>query len=414
VYPTVRSLSYITFFLSPLAYSQDGDSLRAYWVVLIALVFTGLFLRPRIRSIEKFEPGVVLIYSFMLIIQQMIIAEGDLIFGLKFFVATVAAFFPFWILRSTHCYVLDVVTLLRRSIDILFFIVVLQIFSSFFFGFGERYVGGVLGFRAFGIFGDSFTPVITFLLLYFWLDRKWIYTTLALACLLMTGGKMGIFMAVAMFAIYFSLFSRSAVKPLFLITGMLALGATLVNPFWVIDIFSGIENFEFALNNRLFSFQVGWTYFQDNPILGIGINEGLNRVREDTDLLADSLRIVNYFSVGQVHNAYLRTLSETGLIGFCLLLMLVFYWVRGAVRALRVSRSLPMCLERTFLIAAGIWVICFVLVYQTTGWFENGHPQLAWLLMLSTFNSIILERTSVKMRSTTSWQANVSGGVSAK
>ena len=410
----MRSLSYIAFFLSPLAYSQDGDSQRAYWVVLIALVFTWLFLRQRIKSIEKFEPYVVLIYSTMLIIQQMIIAKGDIFFGLKFFVATVAAFFPFWVLRSTHWYVLDVVTPLRRSIDILFLIVVLQIFSSFFFGVGERYEGGLVGFRAFGFLGDSFTSVITFLVLYFWLDRKWIYTTLALACLLMTGGKMGILMMAAMFAIHFSLFSRSAVKPLFIIAGMFVLMKTLVNPYWPLDILSNIKNFEFALNNRLFSFQVGWTYFQENPIIGIGINEGLYRVREDTDVLADSLGIDNYFAVGQVHNAYLRTLSETGLIGACLLLMLVFYWVKGAVRALRVSRGLPLCPERAFLAASGIWVICFTLGYQTTGWFENGHPQLAWLLMFSTFNSIILERTSVKMRATTSWQANVSGGAIAK
>lgn len=405
----MRSLSYITFFLSPLVYSQDGDSRRAYSVVLIALVFTCLLLRPRIKYITKFEPSIVLIYSTMLIIQQMIIAEGDIYFGLKFFVATVAAFFPFWVLRSTHWYVFDVVTPLRRSIDILFLIVVLQISSSFFFGVGERYAGGFVGFRAFGFLGDSFTPVITFLAMYFWLDRKWIYTTLALACLLMTGGKMGIFMAAAMFAIYFSLFARSAVKPLFRIVGMFTLVATLVNPYWLLDIFANIKNFEFALNNRLFSLQVGWTYFQENPIIGIGINEGLNRVREDTDVLADSLGIDNYFAVGQVHNAYLRTLSETGLIGACLLLMLVFQWIKGAVRALRVSCGLPRSPERAFLAASGIWVICFTLVYQTTGWFENGHPQLAWLLMFSTFNSIILERTLVKMRATTSWQADVSG-----
>lgn len=394
----MRSLFYMIFFLSPLAYSQDGDSLRAYKVVLVALVFSLVFVRQRIKPIEKLELGVVMIYSVMLIVQQMIMPAGDLFFGFKFFVATVAAFFPFWVLRSTHWSVSDVITLLRRSIDILLLIVVLQIFSCFFFGVGERYEGGLLGFRAFGFLGDSFTPVITFLVLYYWIDRRWSYTTLAFVCLVMTGGKMAIAMLATMVAIHFYLSVRSTIKPILIIAGMLALLVVWVKPYWLLEIFFNIRNFEFTLNNRLFSLQVAWMYFQENPIVGIGINEGLYRVREDTDFLADSLGIDNYFPVYQVHNTYLRVLSETGLVGFCLLLMLVFYWVKGAVLALRVSSSLPRCSERAFLAASGLWVICFVLGYQTTGWFVNGHPQLTWLLMFSTFNAVILERISVKMR----------------
>jgi hypothetical protein len=40
-----------------------------------------------------------------------------------------------------------------------------------------------------------------------------------------------------------------------------------------------------------------------------------------------------------------------------------------------------------------LWVISFLLFYQTTGWFEAGHPQLSWLLLFSTLSRVFSRRS---------------------
>jgi hypothetical protein len=48
--------------------------------------------------------------------------------------------------------------------------------------------------------------------------------------------------------------------------------------------------------------------------------------------------------------------------------------------------------QRAIVQASSLWVIAFVLFYQTTGWFEAGHPQLSWLLLFSTVSSMFSRR----------------------
>lgn len=384
-------MRYLLFFLTPLVYSMDGDPFRAYEVVLIGILFSILFLRARMKKIGLFEIVALSAYSFFLILQQFFIPSGNLFFGIKFMIATIMAFFPFWVLRSSHWHRTDILTPVARAIDVLCIISVLNFFSSFAFGIGERSIGGFLGYRAFGFMGDSFTPVLIFLFLYYFLEKRWVFFTLSLACLLMTGGKTGIIMAGGTVAVYFLFVSNSA------ITRFLFLVATLilfVLPVGIEDSIQNVRNFQFSLNNRLLSFQVGWEYFRENPVFGIGINQGLGSVGNDVQTLARSLGLVEYFPVNQIHNAFLRALAETGVIGFGFLALLAVYWVREGISAVLCARELPQCRERNFLAAAGIWTICFVLGYQTTGWFLHGHPQLAWLLMLSTYASIITKRVA--------------------
>ena len=398
----MRHVSHLFFFLAPLFYSMDNDPYRAYEVVLVAIVFSVLFMRSRMARIDLFEFRVVVTYSLLLVIQQSYIDNGDLNFGFKFMIATLGAFMPFWVLRSSHWNLPDIMTPLSRAINVLFVIVVLSFFSSFFLGIGEHYEGGFLGRRAFGYLGDSFTPVVIFLIVFYSLERRWAFAFLSFVCLLMTGGKAGIVMVTATLTFYYIFISKSVVARLLFISVTILL---FVLPVGIDDATQNIRNFEYSLNNRLLSFQVGWEYFKSNPIVGIGINQALGNVDYDAALLARSMGVNNFFPVHQIHNAYIRSLAETGIIGFGLLLLLVFYWVRVGMRAVLCARSLAPCTERSFLIATGIWVICFVLGYQTTGWFLSGHPQLTWLLVFSTYATILHDRITASRRRETAQRA---------
>ena len=47
------------------------------------------------------------------------------------------------------------------------------------------------------------------------------------------------------------------------------------------------------------------------------------------------------------------------------------------------------------ILAGALWVIGFVSVYQTTGWFVAGHTQLTWLIMFSTLSLVFADRKRV-------------------
>jgi O-antigen ligase len=377
------------FFLSPLIYSVDGDPYRTYEVLLVAVLFPLLFIRGTIHKTYLLDIISVFLFSGFLIIQQFLVSTGDVVFGINFFIIFIAAFTPFWMLRSVHWHYPGLERGLKNGINLLFWIAFLSISLSFFTGMGERYSGGIVGYRAFGFLGDAFSAVMAFLLLFYIINGSRYYAFMSGITILMMGAKTSILMVIFCIALY-SLFIKKSLSHKVL--GLAGVACLVSLPYFLDWLLDNLQNLEFSMMNRLISYQLGIDYFLESPIFGIGINQGLGRAADEAKLIAEALDIVKYFPVFQVQNPYLRVLSETGLIGFSLFLILVCFLVTRAIKSIRFAILLPKSIERSIILAGALWVIGFVCVYQTTGWFVPGHPQLTWLLMFSTLSIILVER----------------------
>ena len=385
------------FFLTPLIYSYDGDPYRAYEVLLVAIVAFFAFVRSRVSRIQLTDVIAVTAYSFSLLVQQLFLANGSVLFGTKFMVGTLSAAFPHWILRGTHWSHKGVAVGIRNGIYILFWIAFISIVTSFFAGVGERYIGvGFLGSRAFGYLGDSFSPIVVFLVLFFLCERKLVYGGACLTLLMMTGGKAALILAFVAGLIYVIFVLRSVVISVLSMISLAFFAVFEPARVYLFEIF--FSEAEYSFYNRILSFEVGWNYFWENPIFGIGVNGALRRISEDVSFYAESVGNFTYYQVSTVHNAYLSTLAETGIIGFLFLMALVLFWIVTSIRVIRIARLLPYCVERSVMLAAAVWIIAFLISYQTTSWFFSGHPQLAWILMFSTVEIILAERVLKNIR----------------
>ena len=374
--------------------------------MLVAMLSIALFGRSRISSSILPDVFLVVGYSSLLVIQQFFIPGGTFNFGLNFFVATVAAFMPCWMIRTTERYCPHITKPIQSGIMVLFWVAFLSIATSFLFGIGERYAnGGILGARAFGLLGDSFSPVNVFLVLFFIFNRQFTFAAMVVVLMLMTGGKSALLMLIISLMLHIFFVSRSVVAKIFLAVGMLILA---LFQFEMVDILNSVQNFQFSFNNRLFSIEVGLNYFRENPWFGIGINQALHRIGDDVDALARQLGETQYFPVYQIHNAYIRSLAETGAIGFMCLAGLVLFWVSKSVGAIRVARGVPRSVERSITLASSYWIISFTLAYQSTGWFLSGHPQLAWLLIFFTFSTLFSAQLKMT-RTVTQWSQDTTG-----
>lgn len=381
----------IYFFLSPLIYVVDGDPYRTFELLLVAVLSLILFIRKTIYKTYILDIISVFLFSSFLIFQQLFLTSGDIVFGINFFIAFIAAFAPFWMLRSAHWHYSGFERGLKKGISLLFWIGFLSISLSFITGMGERYSGGIAGYRAFGFLGDSFSPVMVFLFLFYAINNSRYYAFMSFMVILMMGAKTAILMAIFCMALYFLFIKKSATNK---VLGVALIAGLAIIPFFLSIFMSNLQNLEHSMFNRLISYQLGIEFFLESPIFGIGINQGLLRASDEAILLAEAEGIVNYFPVYQVQNPYLRTLSETGLIGFSLLMILIYFLLIRAFKSIKSAMLLPESIERSIIFAGGLYVIGFVCVYQTTGWFVAGHPQLSWLLMFSTISIILAKRKS--------------------
>ena len=86
-------------------------------------------------------------------------------------------------------------------------------------------------------------------------------------------------------------------------------------------------------------------------------------------------------------------LAELGLIGFLLFAGFCVTIIRQSFTVLASAHASPRGDSRALLMACALWLISFVLFYQTTGWFEPGHPQLAWLMCFLTLMNFAAHAT---------------------
>lgn len=389
-----KNLIVLLFFLHPLIYIVDGDIYRNYEVLGVFIVF--IFAFKNLNSINfKSEKRYLLFFYIYIFIQQFFIENRDFPFGMRFFIMFVVASVPFWLFENYKFNTEDFSKIIDLSINIIFYFCFINYISSYLFNFGEVYTSGgiLLDKRAFGILGDSFTPILNFLQIYFISKKQYKKFLFSFFFLIITGGKAGIFMSLFILITDFFIKKKSYFKRKFFIISLFIslIIALFIGPRFQINEF--ISNVEYSYNNRILSFELGLNYFKDSPLIGIGINKGLERADFDSEALADFYGIDNYARVWQVQNSFLRLLSETGIIGISLILIVNIIWFKKLFFCLRETKY-----ERTNLdnltYSTSLWIFAFIVTYQGIAWFVPGHPLFAWTLMFTTINNIFIKKNS--------------------
>ena len=393
---------FLLLLLSPLLYTVDNDPLREEEVLAVAAAAT-LFLsvsllRRRAKITNASEMLIILMFSGLVVLQQFFIVKGSFVFGLKYAVVFCATFIPFWVARMLPLSGLHLRQSARVGIAALFVLTAVTIFTSYLFGVGEVHAQGASGVRAFGWLGDSFTPVIVFLVVYYFLQRRFLFAFLSLLTLLMTGGKAAMLMLIAIPAVLAFSNATRRVKIGACVVGVTCLFALISFGNAIVEYTAQTLIFEHSLNTRLLSIYNGLNYFTSSPWTGVGINQSMKFVETDSIGLANELGIESYYEVYQIHNPIVRTAAETGAAGLALLLIFLGLLLGQAYQNLRIGNHIADPIERAIVLAASVWVICFVLFYQTTGWFEAGHPQLSWLLAFATLSQVFARRQIVRDR----------------
>lgn len=393
-----------TFFflliLSPLLYSFSLPELREEEVLAVAAaaaMFFVISMQKRLLISNPREIVIVALFSLLAIAQQYFIADGSPIFGIKYALVLLATFVPYWIARTLGTRTPGLGWTVALAFGLLLLITVFTVFASYLFGKGEVHEqpGGVV--RAFGWLGDSFSPVIVFFVFYYFFQKKYLVTGLALATLLMTVAKAAIVMLIVS-PLIFVLVTADLKKRIAFAGFYLVLVLSLI-PFaaTIFEKMTDLFQVDYSYYTRLLSARVGLEYFFSAPAVGIGVNRSWVNIEGDALEYAHMLGVEVYFNVYKIDNTIIRTAAETGVLGLALLLLLLYVLLSAAFRALRTGEQLANPQERAIVLASSLWVIGFVLFYQTTGWLEAGHPQLCWLLLFSTLSDVFCRRCRTQM-----------------
>jgi O-antigen ligase len=395
----VIKVFFLLLFFSPLLYAFDNDDLREEKILAVAAAAT-LFLciyavwrRLFISNIK--EIIVIFLFASLVIVQQFFIDNGTAAFGIKYAVVLLATFIPYWVADTLRLGP-EIKKTATFAIGLLFLVTVITISVSYVFGLGEVYVEGN-AVRAFGWLGDSFTPVIVFLAIYYYFQSKYLFAAVAFGMLLMTGGKAAMFMLIATPGVLIFSKASTKVKATVAVGCLISLLVLFRAAAPIVEKLIESPALQYSFNTRLLSVYNGLNYFVGAPATGVGINQSMKFVDVDSASLANDLKVDSYYEVYQIHNAVIRTAAETGVVGLALLLMFFYLLLSSAYRRLRGAEYLTDPSGRAIVQASSLWVISFVLFYQTTGWFEAGHPQLSWLLLFSTLSSVFF-RSCVAQR----------------
>lgn len=363
--------------LSPLLYSADGDPLRKYQVAVVASLSTLIILLRGQKLRRQSELTLVATYGMWMIAQQLIITDGNVFFAIKYAIMFAAMFVPMVAIRNMKFRSYEFSDTINRAFSILSIISILSIVISYTLQVGEVYVENGAR-RAFAWLGDSYTPVLVYLAIFAALQKR--YATLAglISALLMTGGKAAIGMLLC--APLLNAAMKRGSPKLWRRAGLstaAAIGVLAWN--WEVISREYLSHLEYSFFNRTLANQLGINYFIKNPIAGIGINRSSEAVmNESQDIIAN--RDVSSYELTMIGNSFVRTAAEMGLVGLAILVALSIKWITDAAITLR---SLPR--QRSTIVnisqATSLWIVLFICLYQTTGWFIYGHPQLAWLVL---------------------------------
>jgi O-antigen ligase len=372
---------------------MDHDAFREEEVIAVAAISVLVLLLVLSKHLwqSPYLTGAapIVLFAFWSVIQQLFIERGSITFGLKYAVVLLSCFIPAWVAMWIGPFALAAERTIDRAIRSLLIVSAATVYASFAFGWGEVHVGGESMSRAFGWLGDSFAPVFAFFVIYYIVQRQYTLTLLALGAMIITGGKAAAMMLLVAYGVY--VFATKGVRSKILVLLLYAVGAGVILGPYSNEVAALLSRnmVEYSYYTRVLSIEIGLEYFQRAPLTGVGINQSMVDIQHDTVALAESLGLDTYYEIYQIHNAFVRTAAETGLPGVILLLWFVLATCRVGLRGVRLSFVAANPLSKALLSASGVWVVSFVLVYQTTGWFEAGHPQLSWLMVFVAISRII-------------------------
>jgi hypothetical protein len=394
----LQRIGLVLLMLSPLIYAFDNDPLRSYEVIAVAACSGALLLACGVRRVRHWDAVLIFLFCILVIVQQLAIDNGSIPFGAQYAVVMAAMFVPAWAMHAAHHGFRSFERAAAWAMNALFVVLVVSIYLSYFFGFGEVFVGEGST-RAFAWLGDSITPVIVFPILFFALQMKWLRVAALLVALYMTGGKAATLMlgaAAVVYALVSPLTPWRRCGSLLLVTVL----ATATAVYWDALLSEIIPGFAYSYHNRLISFGIGLEYFGDNPWFGVGINQSYKTIEQEAEAAAKAMGIIEFYPVYRIHNAFLRTAAETGIAGLSVFIAFCGVLVARGARAVKSAYHWGSGVERSLVLTGGLWTISFILVYQSTGWFEAGHPQLAWLLMISAVSDVAYRRVTHSHRMT--------------
>jgi hypothetical protein len=362
-------------------------------VAAVAALFFVMLMKKSLLISNLREIVIVVLFSSLVIAQQYFVTDGSFVFGIKYALVLLATFIPYWIARTlggnrTPGLERTVV----NAIGLVFLVTTITVFASYFFGEGEVYIQPSGFTRAFGWLGDSFPPVIVFFVFYYFFRKKYLIAGLSMMVLLMTVAKSAFLMLFLSPLVF--VFGAARLRTKIALAGFyLALLLSLM--MFTAPIFEKMSDLfqaDYSYNTRLLSIYSGLDYFFRAPLTGIGINQSLVSIEADAREYADRLGVKVYFDVHQIDNSIIKTAAETGVLGLALLLLLFYVLLSSAFRTLQAGRQIANARARAIVLASSLWVIGFILFYQTTGWFEAGHPQLCWLLLFATLADVFCRR----------------------
>lgn len=383
-----RILLVYLLMLTPLLYGQDGDNYRAWEVAAVAVLVFSCATYVPVRPMRSTLAAILATYCILLVVQQFVIQHGNFFFGVKYAVAMTTVFIPAFVIQSVRWEPADFPVLWDRAMRVLAVLFIVNFFGSRILGLGQVDVG-MQGTRAFGLLGDSFSPIPIFPLLYFFFRREYLWSLAMLGALLLTGGKAALVMLFATFVLYSLLKGSWSVR---LVTAAVVIVVIGVGAPVLLKMAESIPVLAFSINTRLISFEMAWGFFTSSPLVGIGINQSMADAAGHGIEIAKLANLSFYYSVYQVDNAFLRTLAETGLIGLAILLAFCVVLLCRAFASLAIANRIPDPATRALVIAGGLWTITFIILYQFVGWFEAGHPQMTWLLLISSVSYAASER----------------------
>lgn len=371
---------------SPLLYSNDGDPYRAFEVVIVALAFVAIT-TPSILSYRRWVASGLAwaLPILLLVILQPALVEGTgVLFNVKFAVALAASLIPGLSLTMVRAPTRESdVLFVARALRMLFYLTGISLLVSALTGIGEVYSadgGALLQRRSFSWLGDSFSPVMVFFLFYFVFSRRFFLALVAFVCIVfIMQAKMAFGMALLGGLAYLVITGGVLIRTLL----TLGVAVTVVAlPSILVMLSVSIHNLDYTINNRLLSLYAGFEFFRSSPWLGIGVNQSFAQLSGygfsgAEELLASEIPFYDFY---QIHNAYVRTLAELGAAGTAMLLALSAVILMRSLRCIRGLHAVVSDERNSVILACALWLLSFVLFFQTTGWFEPGHPQLAWLI----------------------------------
>ena len=124
--------------------------------------------------------------------------------------------------------------------------------------------------------------------------------------------------------------------------------------------------------------------FVQNPMLGIGAGSNYSWQKNYPEIGENTSRIV--------HSAYMLVLSELGVTGFIIFLVIIYFWIRYLWDCLRSSKNEPSL--RSICMTLFAFSVSYLLYILIVGEFEAFEP---WLMMAIASAVKNLHTSSVKM-----------------